>query len=968
MSSPIGVGVEAGGGRYLLLEVIGQGGMGEVYKASDRQLDRIVAIKTIRPDSSTDADAGKRLSREARLAASLDHPFICKIHELLPYGEGQSLLVMEYVDGHTLKDLLRDGPIDAARVLRLAREIAEALSVAHRGGMIHRDIKPSNVMVTTHGHIKVMDFGIAKAVVQPDASTTSSLTAPGHVIGTPAYMSPEQAGGRRVDARSDVFSFGVLLYECLSGTLPFVDHDSMINPADLFSTVPKALPASVPAELRALVMRCLAVKRDARYETFEAVRTALDTSMLLRVSVPSTDDRPWIGHLTRRQVTLAASGLVVIIAMLAWLIWRPNRQPAAETLEQTPFVTWPTTEEGGRISADGTKVTFVSIEHGLSRLWIRSVDGSDPHPIGAARDALKTPVWSPDGQQIGFLSRESDRAWLHIMKEWGESVGPPISLGVPWRQTTLVRWLGSHVYFAVSATDSPRSVLWRFDTGDRSVRQITHEAEGKRFWSNGELANLDIDQRETRLVFEPDSPDNRTIWVADLDGRNAQKLAVKPNLVVTPRWRGPDGTHIIYADNANGQNDIWEFDLVSQRAVALTTSPLEEAALDVSASGRVIVADTLEESAHLWAVNPDKTDAPRQLTNDSQTDLWPSASSTGRVLFHRGRGAFVGYLPRDTDLYTASWQGARLSDEKRWGPGTRASLSADGRRVAFLRWRDDGKGPDLWIADLDSTKPPVRLDDLFPASNTHSTTWEPGGQTVVWSPHDAETLYFVRSRSGGRLELMRATIGPELTATIEVLMSEAQPPPPARSLVLKDLAVAGDGAALAFVIGEQLAPNTGGRLMWLDLTQTSATPRKVLEVPRGMDLSIAGWTARQTIATLISSADQASAVQIREIGGSGPVRQPVLIPGLISVTARLDPRRDCLFVTATDKAVATVQSVPLSGRRPTTLVPNDVEGITFGGYAVTTDGWLLYMRKEVNSNVWLFRVHENNTMHDNPGR
>ena len=967
MTAVIGIGVETGGGRYVLLEAIGQGGMGDVYKARDRQLDRIVAIKVVRPDASHDEDRDKRLTREARLAASLDHPFICKIHELIPHGDGQSLLVMEYVDGRTLKELLREGPIDAARMLRFAREIAEALGVAHRSDLIHRDIKPSNIMITAHGHVKVMDFGIAKTVARPDASTTSTLTAAGRVIGTPAYMSPEQAAGRHVDARSDVFSFGVLIYECLTGERPYVEGDSMINPADRFAGPPNPLPATVPVELRTLVMRCLEPRRDARFASFEAVRAALDTSTLLRVSVISTDEQPWIDRRSRRQLWLGGLGLLAIAGLVAITLWPEPRAPAAKVLEHVPFVTWPTTEGGGRISPDGTKVTFVSIERGVSRLWIRSVAGSDPRPIGNPRDTLKTPVWSPDGQQIGFLIRESDQAWLHIVREWGEPAGPPVSLGVAWRQAALVRWVGTHVYFAVSSPASTDSVLWRCDTGDRSVRKVTHET-GQRFRSNGQLANIDVNGTETRIVFEAAGSGSRRLWTADLDGRNAQELPVRPDLIVTPRWRGPGGTRIIYGDNANGQNDIWEYDLHTKRSTALTTSSLEEAALDVSRSGDVIVADTLEESAHLWTLHLDRADAPKQVTNDSRSDVWPSVSATGRLLFHRGRGAFVGYIPTDTDLFTARWQDGRMTESRRVDSGTGGVVSTDGQRVAFLRWPEGQSATaELWVTDIDSVKPPVRLEGHFWFPGTNMSTWEPIGQTAAWSPRDSRTLFFVRRGTAG-FELVRVTLNADLAGQVEVVASEPRGAGGTDQKAFKDLAVSDDGSTIAFVVASQY-PYRGARVMWLDLDRPGASARQVMQTADGTNVSLAAWTKRRTVVAVVSpNPEHGTASQIVELGATGPARPPIVESGLVGYTARLDSAGDRLVVTTRDNAAASVTTVGLRGGARRTVVANDIEGIMFGGYTATPDGWLLYMRKEVNHNIWLFRVQAGNTTQDNPRR
>jgi hypothetical protein len=236
---------------------------------------------------------------------------------------------------------------------------------------------------------------------------------------------------------------------------------------------------------------------------------------------------------------------------------------------------------------------------------------------------------------------------------------------------------------------------------------------------------------------------------------------------------------------------------------------------------------------------------------------------------------------------------------------------------------------------------------------------------VAWSPRDSSTLYFVR-RGQSRLELVQATLDGNLAPRFDVLASEA-PVPPRSEPLFKDLAVAGDGSALAFVVGDRF-PYRGGRMMWLDLRRPGAPPRRILEAPDGTETSIAGWTSRQTVVAVISRAEPGSAAQVQEVGADGHRRPPISEPGLIAVTARLDAASDRLYVTATDKGVAAVRAVPLNGGRPTTLVAYDIEGITFGGYAVTRDGWLIYMRKEVNHNVWLFRVRDENTMHDNPRR
>src|SRR5262245_5765998 len=227
--------------HYRIVSRIGQGGMGEVYLAQDLTLDRRAALKFLPATQSSDESARKRFAREAHAAARLDHPFICKVYEVGQAGD-RPFIAMEYVDGTTLRDRLATGPLTVPEALRIACELAEALDLAHQRGIVHRDLKPANVMLTSDGHVKVMDFGLAKQMVGPDGDLASfgtmTLTQTGEVAGTVAYMSPEQLRGFPVDARSDVFAFGLLLHEMVTGEHPF-RRPSTFSTADAILNAPE---------------------------------------------------------------------------------------------------------------------------------------------------------------------------------------------------------------------------------------------------------------------------------------------------------------------------------------------------------------------------------------------------------------------------------------------------------------------------------------------------------------------------------------------------------------------------------------------------------------------------------------------------------------------------------------------------------------------------------------------------------
>src|SRR5882724_12165377 len=282
--------------RYEIRSKIGEGGMGEVYLAEDKQLGRRVAIKLLPPATISDEDARKRLVREARAAATLDHPNICSIYEV-GEADGRSFIAMQYIEGETLDARLKGKPLELKQSLTLASQVADALAEAHAHGIIHRDIKPGNIMVISRGQAKVMDFGLARVIagaVESEAETQSMLSMPGMILGTIPYMSPEQVRGEVLDGRSDIFSFGVVLYEMLSGHQPFASGSAAATISAILNEEPPTLlryAPHLPEELQRIARKCLEKDRERRYQTMRDVALDLDNSRREHESAQATGSR-----------------------------------------------------------------------------------------------------------------------------------------------------------------------------------------------------------------------------------------------------------------------------------------------------------------------------------------------------------------------------------------------------------------------------------------------------------------------------------------------------------------------------------------------------------------------------------------------------------------------------------------------------------------------------------------------------
>jgi Tol biopolymer transport system component len=404
-------------GPYEIVAAIGAGGMGEVYRARDTRLDRTVAIKVLPPHLASTPEARQRFEREARAVSALNHPHICTLHDV-GSQDGTEFLVMEYLEGETLAARLEKGPLPLEQVLKIGMEVADALDKAHRQGIIHRDLKPGNIMLTTSG-AKLLDFGLAKAAVPlavgatltAAVTRTTPVTQQGMIVGTFQYMSPEQVEGKEVDARSDIFSFGAVLYEMLTGRRAFPGKSQLSVASAILEKDPEpisTLQPMTPPALERAVKRCLAKEQEDRWQTARDLQLELKwiAEGSSQVTLAPTGA---VGGARGRRTLIFGLGALVLGAVIAGLaVWnlKPTLpQPVSRTVIALP----PGQRLAGleqpavALSPDGTHLAYVAMQGGTQQLYLRAMYGLEARPIPGTEGATN-PFFSSDGQWLGFFA------------------------------------------------------------------------------------------------------------------------------------------------------------------------------------------------------------------------------------------------------------------------------------------------------------------------------------------------------------------------------------------------------------------------------------------------------------------------------------------------------------------------------------------------------------------------------------
>jgi len=728
-------------GPYRIEALLGEGGMGVVYRATDSQLGREVALKVLPDRFSEDPRRVARFEREAKLLASLNHPNVAQIYGLATSGERQAL-VMELVDGPTLAERMASETLPLADSLAIARQVAEALEEAHEKGIVHRDLKPQNVKAPHDGRVKVLDFGLAKAyagdvsaVSSDDTSQSPTIantgTQAGAVLGTAAYMAPEQARARPVDKRVDIWAFGVVLFEMLSGKRLFA-ADSVADTlvAVLAREIDwKALPATTPPAIRRLLRHCLERDPRNRLHDIADARLVIDDAL----AGGSDEALPAPPGRSRRRAAVGLLALAVAAALGALLVlaMQPGRQtPEPVRVQRLTFSGY---DHQPSASPDGRFVAFVSARDGASRIWLKQLQGGGEQPLTEGRDLR--PRFAPDGNSVGFL-RESEpgRTDLYATALVG---GQPRRLvanvsDFDWapdgRSVAITRQLGDEGRPELSA-------LGVVELGEAGRERTLLEAEG---WILiGPRFRPDGGRIAVTRGGAVNSPGGWQLLLVDPVTGASEQLGASdgPGMISSSAW-DHRGSGLYYAASPSDLGELTGTPSMvrliepgaSPRTLfwasglfPLNGFPSFPAVLSVLGPDRLIF-DVLEQTQELREVAlPGGTS--RQLTRSLALDRQPAYSPDGRlVVFSSNRTGNLDLWLLDRESRALR----QLTDDaaQDWDPG----FSADGRRVLFSSSR--GGSLEIWSIDLDGSNARQLSAD---GVNAENPTMTPDGRWVVYS-------------------------------------------------------------------------------------------------------------------------------------------------------------------------------------------------------------------------------------------
>jgi serine/threonine protein kinase/Tol biopolymer transport system component len=951
--------------HYKIISAIGTGGMGQVYLAEDTRLGRKVALKILLDAVASDTETRRRFGQEARAASALNHPNIITIYEIGQW-ENNDYIAMEYAEGHNVRTLLSAGRIELNDALDVGAQVASALAAAHTVGIVHRDIKPENIIRRPDGLVKVLDFGLAKQTapaydtgeVDSEAATYGvMLTTPGVVMGTLPYMSPEQARGKAVDTRTDIWSLGVVLYEMIRGEQPFSGETKSDLLAAILTKEPDPIEISTlhaSRELENVIKKALTKDREERYQSakdlqidLKILRSELNSGAfkteVLNQTTSGTRAFHTYGNAVDTGTHPASAGgkwmwpvAAVVVALAALGLWYWKKSPVPPTLtdiQTAQIASWKsalgeTSLRRPRLSPNGKLVAYTALKDGRNAIWVKQLTGGgEPFTLKQDESGDTSPVWSPDGERIAYLSDRDGKKGIWSVPALGGTA--QLMSNIPGGEVVLVCWAtNGDIYFERSHN------LYSVNPQGGEITKHTNFDENI-FVDH----DVDISPDEKRIAYADRVNGQSDIWVANLDGTDPVQVTNDEFMDGGPIWH-PDGKRLIYTSERGGTKQLFVGYVNGSQPAQLTLADSDLTVADVSSDGRQILYVNAKDDSDIWAVNTD-SGKETQLTSDIGPEFWPSVSPSGSAIVYQG----VHRTSIGTNLLSSSLFLQELSPGsppiQLASEGTVAEWSPDGKQIAFIR--SDQGSQSIWVSSASGgdarrlTQTGVVMGGFgqlpFNRVRTRDMDWAPDGDSLIFVANRDQTFNIWRVNASGGSES-------KVTANSE------------KSLLIFNPVFSPDGSGIA----------------WLGMRRTSATEteweiwvqngdRSEAVYRSNSALRLLGWSASGK--ELIVEATGGGEVQVYPASmtilevpaAGGNAHEIASLDSAYFLNAVLAPDHKTLAFVSRGETGDAINVMPATGGTPKKLIESSDRRVYFSSLDFSQDGKTIYYGKQANWQV-----------------